>query len=155
MSLEVLDYDTFVLERSSGENATVDVCVTAEVDSPLERDSIFYISPSPNATASFGSDYIINPPTGSLVVPSGFSGTFSACISIVVLTDNEEEGLESLAIEITARSMFDEVVFPLDAIDDLILIDIEDQGIYIYIYKTTEESKALPLGCQEVTIGLM
>lgn len=144
VSLVVLDYNTTVVEPFSGNNATVDICFMAQLDSPLDRDSIFDISPSPTTTATLGDDYLFNSPTPTLTIPRGFSGTFSTCISIVILGDREDEDLETISYEVTARSLFDRVIFPLDANFSVIVVNIldagKDQKICIY-YRSQELSQ--------------
>ena len=129
-----------IKEPNNGEYKTVEVCYTANITSPLDRDAVFDLILTPTSTANNGTDFYLTTTT-PVIIESDFSGTFSGsgsggvvsgCIHLVVIGDEEDEAdTETIAYELRARSEFDRVVFPSDATSNLIMVHIFDIGKHL------------------------
>ncbi len=117
MPLFVLQDEINIFEPDAGDNSTVTACFSADISLPITSDAIFDFSISPISTADEFNDYIIlGGPfffSPSLVIPSGFNGSFFTCIDALILGDNELEGIEVAVFEVQPRSPRDLVIFPL------------------------------------------
>ena len=126
-----------IKEPKNGEYKSVEVCYTANITSPLDRDAVFDLILSPTSTANISTDFYLNT-SNPLIIESGQQsggGVVSGCIHLVVIGDEEDEAdTETIAYEIRARSdKFDRVVFRSDAPSNLIMVHIFDIGkIKIY-----------------------
>ena len=132
MSLVVLQSQLTVLEPNAGDVATVTACFSAEISTSLDRDAIFDFNVSLNSTAEVFIDYFILGGLSffnlSLIIPAGFSGSFSTCIDVIILGDGEPETSEMAAFEITPRLECDQVLFPPDSPNLLILTIFDADG---------------------------
>lgn len=85
------------------------VCLSAEVNQPLDRDAMFGFALSSTSTATNFNDFNITETT--LTIPTNFSGVYMLCVNIAILNDTYVEPIETIEYEIIPLSSDDSVVY--------------------------------------------
>jgi hypothetical protein len=118
-----------VTEPDDGNNVTVTLCFSAEVNEPLDRSAVFGLSnitdtntSMPRNIATLNSDYDFKP--RSVVIPTNFLGLFQECVNFTVFGDDMVEANEVIALDVQPVNYLDRFTYPPGS--DSIRINIED-----------------------------
>ena len=106
--LFALDPAINVTEPDEGDNnALISSCFQANVTRMRRRDAVFPFVLLNSSTAYLGSDYMVD--HDYIIIPTGFSGLFAECVSIMIIGDNMIEENEVIEYNVLPTAERDSV----------------------------------------------
>ena len=115
LDIERTNTQTTLNEPPTGDFADVDVCVTAQLDRPVERLVLFEYYFANLSTATPPTDVVVRrqrsyDPEDFFIEP-GFNGTYRRCITVVVIGDDIPERNETAIMVFAPLSNLDRLDF--------------------------------------------
>lgn len=77
---------------------------------PRRRDATFEFSLSDSTTAS-ANDFIFNITANTLIIPTGFNGSYITCVEVIIIGDARVESNETVVLDLRPLSDLDRVEF--------------------------------------------